>query len=281
MSPHTRHGRHAGPSHRRAARHEALAERRRSQAEVGAAAGEASQAVRHDGSAGLPRRGLIARLRSNWVLHGIYAYTKAYIPIFAMVVVLLGMLWLGQTFIPKAPTLGQRWDEIQGRHWTALQDARQASIDAFSDFDAQKAAFTDFRDATKAWMSDIRTVDDWGKAQANVEGLLATGDEQVALLDEFVAAPSAGDISYELQQAILSADQTFRQYLGLVRSDLDLKAEVVPTLSPVSPSPSASPGPSGSVSPQPSGSAPVSGSGSPQASPSPAPSGASPSAGPS
>jgi hypothetical protein len=261
LSPHSRHGRHAPASHRRSVRHAALEVQRRSQAEGERAAFEGSWSDQP--AQGTLHRGIVEKARRNWFLHGLYDYTKAYLPLFALVPVLLAGLWAWQTYGPKTPkevTLAERWEQLEQKYSPQRETARQKVSDAFSDFPAQIVGYTDFRDVTRTWLQEIGKINDWGDAQVDVENLLTDGQAELDILDKVVVSKTPEDLLAVAQGKLQPADEAFSTDVALVRYSLGLPAvEPGPTL----PEPSANP----CISPLPSASPEATGSAAASASP--------------
>jgi hypothetical protein len=225
-------------------------ERRSSQGEAEpAAASERAHSDRRSAAAAKP--GFLTRLRRNWVLHGIYSYTRAYIPIFALVISLLVLLWAFQTFWPKAPTpltLAQQWVKIEQKYSPQRQEALAELDKAFGqEWTAQQPAYEDFRDATKGWLDDVEAISDWGEAQDYVDYFLTDGQAELDILDKVVASTTA-EQAVAAGGTLKTADATFREEVGMVRSALGLPAVSESPLPDMSAGASMSPVPSASAS---------------------------------
>jgi hypothetical protein len=237
-----------------------------------------------ENEADLPHRGILDRLKKSAMLRSFYGYTRVYIPFVAILVLLLGVVFVYKQVNPDV-TLSQRWMTIAERWNQQRLDVMDALANDGLDnnFDGTVADYAKLKTILQGWVSDMGTSSDWGVA--SVDASLFIKDTTAYLGHVTTAANAATASDLATLTSVLSTDsQTFDTDAASLSLYLGLTANGQPTLAPgVTPSPSPSPPPSESASATASGSAAPSGSATASSSDSAAPSGsaASQSAGPS
>lgn len=312
MSPQSRRGRAAPPSHRKSASQPAPqpaqptpqpAAKPASTAKPASATKPAAttpivEAVaaplpsRRDGKP-VRRRNTLAKARkSPYAKYG-GEWVKAYAPLFAVAFVAFFALWAWISFGPHTPTPKDNWNQIESV-WKPKRDADiQASSAAVKagDFTAEIAAYKSLDTDTKGWMDALGKIASWGDANATpmpgqsdsaVEAMsvfTADGSTITQLLDVMIVAKTPNDILAQ-KDSLLADEQAFAADYSTARQIFEgtPAASSVPTVAfpagtYVSP-PSANPSDSAGPSASPSASPAPSATDTPAptASPSPAPS---------
>jgi hypothetical protein len=197
LSPQSRRGRAAPPSHRKSSAHGAPppaqptpppaakptaaakpSAARPSAAAKPAAAGTATAApILEAEAAPLPskregkpvrRRNTLAKARkSPYAKYG-GEWVKAYAPLFAVAIVAFFALWAWISFGPHTPTPKDNWNQIENV-WKPKRDADILAVSAAvksGDFAAEIAAYTALDTDTKGWMDALGKIASWGDANA-------------------------------------------------------------------------------------------------------------------
>ena len=266
MSPQTRRGRAAPPSHRKSASRGSAPTRKPAPPveefddELDGA--KPKKQVRRQPAPGRRQRGL-ARIRRT----SFYRYTSdavgAYLPLFAVFVVLLGGFWAWTSFGPHAPTPKQNWLALEEK-WKPKRDAdvkRVASAIAADDFNAMIAAYTSVRDDTRSWDGELSAVQNWddpnvspdpnqqSTATALVGQLIQDGVAEANLLDQVVAAKSSYDVLVlkpqvdQVDQGWLADYQAARQAIFGIQINPGQSLALPPGQACPTPAPTDTPGP--------------------------------------
>jgi hypothetical protein len=293
LSPQSRRGRAATGSHRRSPSHVPVEPGKAPAALPEETVEEEEPLVATPAPRALRRRGAARVSRSSgW--RNVLRYTRAYVPLFVAFLGLFAVVWIYRSFVnppPQEPP--QVWTRIEAKYSPQIDSARLKIDNPKSDFATRIAGFTELRDAIKGWMSELTPITDWtvgatssaeyaaaSTAGQDMVSLIQYGNQEVADLDQVVAAKSEADIA-AVSQSLSVDDTSFQQTWIQVRKDFGLavpSAQATLAL-PSPPSPSASAGASGSPGPSAGPAASATPGGSPAAVPS-ATTGPSPSAGP-
>jgi hypothetical protein len=298
LSPQSRRGRAAPPSHRKSASHAAQPAARKPSAQVEAFEDEEpvetrpatpkreGKPVRRKRTLSKVRRSSAARYGGEWI--------RAYAPLFAVAIAGFFALWAWVSFGPHTPTPKDNWTQIESV-WKPKRDADIQKVSAAvqsGDFAAQLAAYKALDEDTKGWMGALAKISDWGDASATaapgqptnsaqaISMFLADGNAISALLDTVITSSTPNDVLAQ-KESLLADEQAFATDYETARRVLagsEPNSSPVPTLAfppgtytpPGSPSPSESAGPSptSTASPTPT----ATDTPAPSPSPSPAPS---------
>jgi hypothetical protein len=295
LSPQTRRGRAAPPSHRKPARQAAATGPAEPAEEID---DEQLEAEKRDVTGPRPRkresttpvrrkRGL-ARIQRTAGYRYANEAVGAYVPLFIAFCVIFGGVWAWISFGPHAPTPAQNWTQFE-ETWKPKRDADLQSVSAAvaaSDYKALIAAYKATSADTKGWMKDLSSVTSWESptssyltgaptATSLVGTLISDGNSEASLLDAVVQSTTMSDVA-SFKSQIDGDDQTFLADYEAARSAI-LGPPAQPSFGPTlaapeqcAPAPSGSPEASGSPAATATATALVSGSpsasGSPEAS---------------
>jgi hypothetical protein len=289
LSPQSRRGRAAPPSHRKSASHAASQAARKPAPQVEAVEPvedeEPEEArplpnkregkpVRRKRTLAKARKSAFARYGGEWV--------KAYAPLFAVAIVGFFALWAWVSFGPHTPTPKENWQRIESA-WKPKRDADLQKVSAAvaaNDLQAELTAYKSLRDDTQGWMDALNKIPDWGSAAATpapgqtenaiqaMSAFTADGQTIAAALDNVVKATTPNDI-LGYTQTLLDDEQAFQTDFWTARMIVTGSTEAAPSTLPTfplppgtyvpSPSPGASGSPGTSASPAVSPSATASG----------------------
>ncbi len=182
-----------------------------------------------------------------------YRWIVAYLPILALLFVLLGAVWVYTGFInPPAPTPAQQWTKIENK-WSPPREKDRIAIATDSgDFTKQLADYTDFYTQTKGWVDAVTAISDWGVAQDDVSNFLDDSQQYISVLQQIDAAKTPYDVIAQAP-GLATWDTQFASDVATITSDFALTTmSPVPSgvaLPSVNPTPTPTPGPSGSAAP--------------------------------
>jgi hypothetical protein len=291
LSPQSRRGRAAPPSHRKPSAHgtPTPAHPATPASRKPAAAARAVEAVeavdeeqfveaeaapvpsKREGKPVRRKRSLAKAKKSPYAKYG-GEWVKAYAPLFAAAIVGFFALWAWISFGPHTPTPKDNWTQIE-TVWKPKRDADMVKVSAAvksGDFTAEIAAYKQLRDDTSGWVDAINKITSWGDPTATaalaqtatpiqaIGAFTADGQTIVTLLNTVVAAQTPNDILAQ-QTALLADEQAFAtDYASAVGvfNTTAMSTSAVPTLA-------FPPGTYVAPTPSPSGSAGPSGSPSP------------------
>ena len=272
MSPQSRRGRAAPPSHRKSASHAAPQPARKPAPQVEAVEPieeekleqarplpnkREGKPVRRKRTLATARKSAFARYGGEWV--------KAYAPLFAVAIVAFFALWAWVSFGPHTPTPKENWNQIENV-WKPKRDADLQKVSAAvasNDLQAELTAYKSLRDDTQGWMDALDKISDWGSATASpppgqtengvqvMAAFTADGQTIATALDNVAKATTPNDIlSYS--QTLLDDEQAFQADFWTARAIMTGSTEAAPSTVPTFPlppgtyAPPASPGASGS-----------------------------------
>ena len=260
MSPQTRRGRAAPASHRKSSSARGASAATRKPAAAVEELDEQLDDEQLDDLEPLPvrprrrRRGL-ARLRRTSAYRYANEAVGAYIPLIVAFVLVFGGVWAWISFGPHKATPQENWTRIENIWMPKRETARQQVSDAMSDLAGQVRGYTAYRDATRGWMGDLAAVTDWNDPKktdednatvaSEMENLIGAGNAQANLLDKVAVAKTSSEIS-DVSSDIVTTEETFDTYFGLVRYDIMGSATYTVTTGPTLALPSASANPCGS-----------------------------------
>ncbi len=199
LSPQTRRGRAAPPSHRKPAPNPAptAAKPAAGQPQAGKAASSGKSAAapksaaatrpapevesaddeyvaqakpvppKHAGKPVRRKSGLAKVRKSSAAKYG-GEWVKAYAPLFAAAVIGFSALWAWISFGPHTPSPKENWTRIESE-WKPKRDADLEKVSAAvasSDLTAQLAAYRSLRDDTKGWMDALTAIKSWDAPDA-------------------------------------------------------------------------------------------------------------------
>jgi hypothetical protein len=204
------------------------------------------------------------------MLTGGWAYFKAFLPLILVVVIgSVGIIvW---TTVTKTESPKDAWTRMENK-WepqrvTALKEITSAGSDAAK----QVKGYQDLRDATRGWITDLGTVNDWtdatqsgvvaGEATTAVKQMVTDGKTEADYIDGLTTAnlPDRLSLLYNYEQTFAaSRDQAKAMVTGVTSSPATSPAtsastSAEPTLAtpPASPSAPASADASASTAPSP------------------------------
>ena len=202
-----------------------------------------------------------------------YRWFAAWLPLFAVFMVLLGGLWFYVSFI-QPPALKDQWTKIENK-WAPARAAAWAKLDKAAktspfDLAAYQAAAADYETQLTGWLDEVlpsgRNASYWGAASSAVTQFHDDITSMNQNLDKVKAAKTIFEM-LGVEPSLFNFDNSINNDVygqAGIRISLGLS---LPSVAPSTiPFPSISPSPS----PQPSGSPGASGS--PGVTPSPAPS---------
>jgi hypothetical protein len=292
LSPQTRRGRAAPPSHKKASRATTAARKPVEAAdefddeqpdEV------ASKPTRRDGRP-VRRRGRLARIRHSAGYRYLDELFGAYLPLFAAFVLVFVVVWWWISFGPHPPSARENWTRIESTWLPKIQADRQKVADKVNDYTAQLAGYSALRGDLDGWVGDLGKVTSWDSANATpvpsststtpngdaVQQFVSALNQEASDIGILVAAQSGADI-VDTGSMVKDDDTAMMAAYALARVQI-MEAPpaaqgtlALPSLAPCATSgPSASPG--ASTLPSAGSSASGGASVSPGSSPSPSPS---------
>ena len=303
MSPQTRRGRAAKPSHRKPASHVAPAAARKPVDRVEAAEEEQSHeapavtpksavkpvAPKHDGKPVRRKRNLSAVKKSSAARYG-SEWIRAYLPLFAAAIIGFAALWAWISFGPHTPSPKENFTRIESE-WKPKRDAdlqKVAVAIAANDLQAQLAAYKSLSTDTGGWMDALAAISTWedpnaptaaGQSTTATQAMAAftaDGKTEATLLASMLSATTANDIL--ANKDVLQADeQAFNDDYATARTIIVGSAQPAPSSLPTLAFPpgtfvaSPSPGASESAGPSPTPSASATATPTPTLVPTPTP----------
>jgi hypothetical protein len=189
----------------------------------------------------------------------VYRYTGAFLPLFAVFMVALSVFWVYRSFVnPPPPEPQQLWAQIESKYTARIDAARLKINDPKSVFATRVEGFKDYRDALRAWMTDLAPIKDWtigavSTASADytlagqeIDQLQAYGNSEASWLDKAAQTTNQADLAAYTTQ-LAAANSLFEGQWAAIRYDLGLTPFGQPTLAlPPTPNPSPTAGASGS-----------------------------------
>jgi len=292
LSPQSRRGRAAPPSHRKSASHPAPPVARKPAAQVEAVEEEQLDQVRpstpkREGKPVRRKRTLSQVKRSSAARYG-GEWVKAYAPLFAVAIVGFFALWAWVSFGPHTPSPKENWQRIE-TSWRPQRDADLQKVTtalAAKDLQAELAAYKSLRDDTRGWMDALGAIKTWEDSSATPAPGGTTATQALAMftadgqtlgtaLDNVLKATTQNDI-LGYSQTLLDDEQAFQTDFWAARMIVTGSTEAAPSTLPTfplppgtyvpSPSPGASGSPGSSASPAASPSATASGTPAPSVS---------------
>jgi hypothetical protein len=185
-----------------------------------------------------------------------YRWFTAWLPIFAVLMGLLAILWVYVSFI-QPPALKDQWSKIETKWaparataWTQLDKAAKATP---FDLAAYQTAAGDYETQLKGWLAEVlpsgRTASYWGLASDGVSQLQSDIDSVTQRLDKIKAATTIFDF-LPSEGALTGFDDGINNDVYAIRNALHLSQPATtpsafpfPAITPTpSPSASGSPG---------------------------------------
>ena len=294
MSPQTRRGRAATPSHRKPAAPGPQAATRKPAPQVEGTADQSDDveptqakskvkpiAPKHEGKPVRRKRTLANVKKSSAARYG-SEWLRAYLPLFAAAILAFFALWAWISFGPHTPSPKENFTRIE-EAWKPKRDAdlqKVAAAATGTDLKAQLAAYKSLSTDTAGWMTALSAITTWedpnaptavGQSTTATQAMatfMADGQTEATGLASMLSATTPNDILAS-KDVLLADEQAFTQDYATARTIIvgsaQPAASSLPTLAfpPGTFVPSASPGPSGSAGP----SAAPSASATPEASP--------------
>jgi hypothetical protein len=298
LSPQTRRGRAATPSHRKPAAQVPPAAGRKPVPQVEGVAKQSDEVApvpaktkvkpivpKHEAKP-VRRKGTLANVKKSSAAKYGGEWVRAYLPLFAVAILGFFALWAWISFGPHTPSPKENFTRIE-EAWKPKRDAdlqKVAAAAAGTDLTAQLAAYKSLSTDTAGWMKELAAVTTWedpnaptaaGQSTTATQAMAtftADGQAEATALASMLSATTPNDILAG-KDVLLADEQAFTQDYVTARTIIvgsaQPAASSLPTLAfpPGTFVPSASPGASGSAGPSPASSA----SATPEPSPTPAP----------